>query len=184
MAAGAGAAEGGGAGGTGLKAGIVGRRAKFNILTDNAPFLDLHIAIQGPNNETNSERITNINRGLDHRRAAHAQPCSSLAGYPALTSEEEGKCKLIEDDVGNVFMRQKSVDEDLQNNDVIPFDYQCVGEGRFLVTYIPRSPGTYFISIKSREVDIEGSPFEVKVRRRRRRRRREEEGGGGMFRDG
>ena len=74
---------------------------------------------------------------------------------------------MIEDDVGNVFLRQKSVDEDLQNNDVIPFDYQCVGEGRFLVTYIPRSPGTYFISIKSREVDIEGSPFEVKVRRRR-----------------
>ena len=33
--------------GTGLKAGIVGRRAKFNILTDSAPFLDLHIEIQG-----------------------------------------------------------------------------------------------------------------------------------------
>ena len=149
--------------GTGLKAGIVGRRAKFNILTDNAPFLDLHIAILGPNNEINSERITSINQGLD-RRDARAQ--RSSPGYPGMTSEEEGKCKLIEDDVGNVFLRQKSVDEDLHQN-VIPFDYQCVGEGRFLVTYIPRSPGTYFISIKTREVDIEGSPFEVKVNKNR-----------------
>ncbi|KAL8595591.1 hypothetical protein ACOMHN_025628 [Nucella lapillus] len=143
--------------GTGLKAGIVGRRAKFNILTDSAPFLDLHIEIQGPNNEVNSERITSLNQSLDRRQArAHSPP-----GFP-VTSEEEGKSKLIEDNVGNVFLRQKSVEEDLQQN-VIPFDYQCVGEGRFLVTYIPRSAGTYFISIKSYEVDIEGSPFEVKV---------------------
>ncbi|XP_076435316.1 uncharacterized protein LOC143275225 [Babylonia areolata] len=143
--------------GTGLKAGIVGRRAKFNILTDSAPFLDLHIEIQGPNNEVNSERITSLNQGPDRRQTRARSP----PGYP-VTSEEEGKSKLIEDDVGNVFLRQKSVEEDVQQN-VIPFDYQCVGEGRFLVTYIPRSAGTYFISIKSYEVDIEGSPFEVKV---------------------
>ena len=51
----------------------------------------------------------------------------------------------------------------LQQEDVVPFDCQCGGEGRFLVTYIPRSPGTYFISVKSHDAHIEGSPFEVKV---------------------
>lgn len=141
--------------GTGLKAGIVGRRAKFNIFSDSASYLDLHIEIQGPNNEVNSERIVSIPHGINKKDARAA------AGYPG-GSDEDGRAKLIEDDVGNMFLRQKSIDEDIHQN-VIPFDYQCVGEGRFLVTYIPRSSGPHFISIKSQDVDIEGSPFEVKV---------------------
>lgn len=133
----------------------MGRRAKFNIFTDSVSHLDIHIEIQGPKNELNSERIISISQGLDRRHVRTA------AGYPA-GSDEDGKSKFIEDDVGNVFLRQKSIDED-QHQNVIPFDYQCVGEGRFLVTYIPRSAGPHFISIKSQDIDIEGSPFEVKV---------------------
>ena len=174
--------------GTGLKAGIVGRRAKFNVLTDSAPCLDLHVAILGPNNEVNSERITSLSRGRPSpsptfRHHPHAHPRALPPGYPATGgggaggggataaaasasgsgSEDEGRCKVIEDDVGNAFLRQKSVEEELQQEDVVPFDCQCGGEGRFLVTYIPRSPGTYFISVKSHDAHIEGSPFEVKV---------------------
>ncbi|XP_025082353.1 filamin-B-like isoform X2 [Pomacea canaliculata] len=82
--------------GTGLKAGIVGRRAKFNIFSDSASYLDLHIEIQGPNNEVNSERIVSIPHGINKKDARAA------AGYPG-GSDEDGRAKLIEDDVGNMF---------------------------------------------------------------------------------
>lgn len=71
--------------------------------------------------------------------------------------------QVIEDGAGHSFLRQRSLDEDFGHL-IIPFDYQCVGEGRFLVTYIPRSAGLHYITILSQGVNIQGSPFEVKVR--------------------
>ncbi|KAK0058895.1 serine-rich adhesin for platelets, partial [Biomphalaria pfeifferi] len=100
----------------------------------------------------NKEKIVSMDRGryMDH------------ASLPNITmSEDDSKTKIIEDGAGHSFLRQRSLDEDLGHL-IIPFDYQCVGEGRFLVTYIPRSAGLHYITILSQGGHIQGSPFEVK----------------------
>ncbi|GFR66817.1 filamin-C, partial [Elysia marginata] len=112
--------------GTGLRAGIVGRRTKFNILTDAVTRLSLQIEIMGPNNEYNKEKIVSMYAGSTSRYGGHVITTSASA-----LLEDDGKTKVIEDGAGHSFIRQRSMEEETGYL-VIPFDYQCVGEGRFL----------------------------------------------------
>ncbi|RUS83369.1 hypothetical protein EGW08_008872 [Elysia chlorotica] len=143
--------------GTGLRAGIVGRRTKFNILSDAVTRLSLQIEIRGPNNEFNKEKIVSMYAGSTSKYGGHVISTSASA-----LMEDDGKTKVIEDGAGHSFIRQRSLEEDAGHL-VIPFDCQCVGEGRFLVSYIPRSAGTHHISVLQQGGHVQGSPFEVKV---------------------
>ncbi|XP_067653246.1 uncharacterized protein [Haliotis asinina] len=140
--------------GTGLKTAMVGRRAKFNIITDSDGTLDLLVEIIGPHGEMNSERISSYHPEIHPRQQRES------AGN-ALKPPPEQRSKVITDSQGNRFIRQKSFDED--SNQIIPFDYQSIGEGRFLVTYVPRNTGVHDIVIKSHDHHIQGSPYQVSV---------------------
>lgn len=98
----------------------------------------------------NSERISSLHPEI-----------SSKQQHETTKPPSEPRSKVIEDSEGNKFIRQKSFDED--SNQVIPFDYQSIGEGRFLVTYVPRNTGVHDIVIKSHDHHIQGSPYQVSV---------------------
>ncbi|XP_046566213.1 dentin sialophosphoprotein-like [Haliotis rubra] len=140
--------------GTGLKTAMVGRRAKFNIITDCDGTLELLVEIMGPHGEMNSERISS------HQPESPPRQQRESSGN-SMKPPSEHRSKIITDSEGNRFIRQKSFDED--SNQAIPFDYQSIGEGRFLVTYVPRNTGVHDIVIKSHDHHIQGSPYQVSV---------------------
>ncbi|GFO26560.1 filamin-c [Plakobranchus ocellatus] len=117
-------------------------------------------------------RGTGLRAGIYNKERIVSMYASSISRYgnnvisasASALSEDDGRTKVIEDGAGHSFIRQRCLDEDTGHL-VIPFDYQCVGEGRFLVSYIPRSAGTHRITVLQQDAHVQGSPFEVKVRK-------------------
>ena len=122
--------------GSGLVMGLVGKRCKFDIYTPIIEHVDLHVEIKGPNEDHCSEQIT----------------ASTLRRHTSqvLSSEDIKKLPLNEANV--------SIE-----GDKIPLDCQCDGEGHFRVSYLPRSEGSHYVSIRWKANHIRGSPFNVTV---------------------
>ena len=135
--------------GSGLVVGLVGKRCKFDIYTPVIELLDLHVQIKGPNDDFCSESISTT---LTRRRSS-AQ---------TLSSDDLQRLKKS-DVVGNGLQQQQEQRSEATDGDRIPFDYQCVGEGHFVVSYLPRSEGIHSISIRWKGLHIRGSPFQVTV---------------------
>lgn len=140
--------------GNGLMMGVVGKRCKFYIYTEPHAMLDLHIEIKGPRNEICSEKIMSI---YPTRRMSQLL---NAADVNVATSNE---VKYVDDGKGNAYFRQKSIENMDEEEKKIPFDYQCLGKGKYLVSYVPRSSGEHKVSVVSHGNQIPGSPFTAKI---------------------
>ena len=153
--------------GSGLVVGLVGKRCKFDIYTPIIELLDLQIEIAGPNNEYCNEKLTSSfpdggnNRVLSKGNFSQGSRCSHLhnvwrsSAARVLNNNNSSAMRVI---------HSHNVDTEHQTDaEKIPFDYQCVGEGHFLISYIPRSEGQHDIDIRWHGKCIRGCPFQVIV---------------------
>ncbi|CAH1788935.1 unnamed protein product [Owenia fusiformis] len=160
--------------GSGLKIGTVGKRAKFTILIQQGGLVDLEIEIQGPSGDKCSEKLKSMyptrrmSQMFGSLKDYHQKSVSRLNSLNQTRNDTDKS--ILTDSSGNTYLRENSLSScspcssvDGDHSKRIPFDYQCVGDGEFLVSYIPRSPGEHILSIKCQNADIQGSPFKVKV---------------------
>ncbi len=154
--------------GTGLVAGIVGKMCKFNVFVNLPHDLHLHIEIKGPNGEVCSEKIMHSQTSLPNN--AHPRKISLLTPSDKRNSIWDKFCsKSIrfwkKPNSGMPIVREKSIDVDdgKRTKQKIPFDYQCISEVHYVITYIPRNTGEHIVHVKWCEKDIKGSPFTVKI---------------------
>lgn len=119
--------------GSGLLAGIVNRRSKFNIFVQPEHMMNIEVEIIGPNKEFCYETIHTY-----------------LSWH-----DQTGGVSLVN---GHTANETYSDDENK-----IPCEYQCLSEGQILLSYIPRTKGIYKVSIRWQGVHINDSPFVVKV---------------------
>ncbi len=148
--------------GSGLKVGLVGRRSKVDIYTPSSDVLDLQFIVRGPCGEICMEKIVSMFPSLKR--------LSSVSGLLDETRSTKlwhaGASKLINHNGRATPTHKKVPDpamEAIDETQKIPFDYDCIGEGQFLISYMPRSSGLHTVSIKWHGNHIRGSPFLVEV---------------------
>ena len=142
--------------GAGLAVGLIGKRCKFNIFTTAADNLGIEIQIHGPNGERCWERI-----------ATEPQPTTNKG--PSSPSRNERNVwagmgrKRPTSDARRPIVRQTNVSTNALTKKRILLDHQIIGEGHFLISYVPRSAGIHTITIKFNGETILGSPFSVYI---------------------
>ncbi|XP_072174330.1 uncharacterized protein [Diadema setosum] len=132
------------ASGSGLVMATVGKRAKFNVYTPRFITKSLHIYIKGPCGESVRRKIINhLPGGRPHRDDPESSNQSAASGVEETAASSSSNAS--------------------PGGGVIPCEYQCVREGHYEVSYVPRSCGNHEITVTWGGEHVRNSPFTARA---------------------
>lgn len=153
--------------GSGLKAGVVGRKMKFSVSISNVfGMVDLFLQLKGPRNEVYSEKIVSLHQSSDSiLKKNRNKVVKRVNADHKVTQGDARVLAYIEDGHGNTYVRWKNVIQYGAHAIYNAFDFNCTcsKEGSFVMSFVPVSAGIHTLSIRWQEKHVDGSPFKVKV---------------------
>ncbi|XP_052084795.1 serine-rich adhesin for platelets-like [Mytilus californianus] len=152
--------------GSGLKAGVVGRKTKFTVTISNVfGMFDLYLQLKGPRNEVYSEKIVSLHQSSETILNNKNKVVKRLNPDQKVPAGDTKVLAYLEDCHGNTYVRWKNITQYGGHAVYNAFDFNCTcsNEGCFAMSFTPVSAGIHTLSLRWQEKHVEGSPFKVKV---------------------
>lgn len=152
--------------GSGLKAGVVGRKMKFSLSISNVfGMFDLFLQLKGPRNEVYSEKIVSLHQSSETILNNKNKITKRINPDHKIQNGEAKVLAYLEDGHGNTYVRWKNVKQYGAHAvyNVFNFNCTCSKEGSFAMSFTPVSAGIHTLSIRWQDKHVDGSPFKVKV---------------------
>lgn len=152
--------------GSGLKAGVVGRKMKFSLNISNVfGMFDLFLQLKGPRNEVYSEKIVSLHQSSETILNNKNKITKRINPDQKIQNSEAKVLAYLEDGHGNTYVRWKNVKQYGAHAvyNVFNFNCTCSKEGCFAMSFTPVSAGIHTLSIRWQDKHVDGSPFKVKV---------------------
>jgi hypothetical protein len=152
--------------GSGLKAGVVGRKMKFSLSISNVfGMFDLFLQLKGPRNEVYSEKIVSLHQSSETILNNKNKITKRINPDQKIQNGEAKVLAYLEDGHGNTYVRWKNVKQYGAHAvyNVFNFNCTCSKEGCFAMSFTPVSAGIHTLSIRWQDKHVDGSPFKVKV---------------------
>ncbi|VDH93154.1 Hypothetical predicted protein [Mytilus galloprovincialis] len=152
--------------GSGLKAGVVGRKTKFTVTISNVfGMFDMYLQLKGPRNEVYSEKIVSLHQSSETILNNKNKVVKRLNPDQKVPAGDTKVLAYLEDSHGNTYVRWKNVTQYGGHAVYNAFDFNCTcsSEGCFAMSFTPVSAGIHTLSLRWQDKHVEGSPFKIKV---------------------
>ncbi|XP_063437310.1 serine-rich adhesin for platelets-like [Mytilus trossulus] len=152
--------------GSGLKAGVVGRKTKFTVTISNVfGMFDMYLQLKGPRNEVYSEKIVSLHQSSETILNNKNKVVKRLNPDQKIPAGDTKVLAYLEDSHGNTYVRWKNVTQYGGHAVYNAFDFNCTcsSEGCFAMSFTPVSAGIHTLSLRWQDKHVDGSPFKIKV---------------------